>query len=98
CGHSSCAHESPPSSDAQTLLESEPTNTSLPSSELASESIRPLAKLNDELNDMLDNVGLTSSMSATGASSSRVSASYIRIYHRMTCRASSSRCPAMHVQ
>jgi hypothetical protein len=59
CGHTNWSHEKPPSSDAHTLLDKEPANTSFPSSELASESIRPVTNC-ERLNVMFDKVGLTS--------------------------------------
>jgi hypothetical protein len=47
------------------LLESDPATTSFPSSELATDSIRPVVNCCEDPKSMLDRVGLTSRMTAT---------------------------------
>jgi hypothetical protein len=55
------------------LLEREPAKTSLPSSELAIDSILPVVKGHDDPSEVFDRVGLTSTILTTGASSDAVS-------------------------
>ena len=62
CSHVSCTQDSPPSSETHRPLESDPAKTSLPSSELASDSIRPVTSCQFGPKDMLDLFGLTSVM------------------------------------